>query len=51
MALRGSEVDKLICTVCRGQDAETCLGTYDTTQSYWTNITVDNAGRSWEWIV
>ncbi|KIM91231.1 hypothetical protein PILCRDRAFT_59170 [Piloderma croceum F 1598] len=36
---------------CGHQDAETCLGTYDTSQSYWTNTTVDNSARSWQWIV
>lgn len=37
--------------MCGDQDAESCLGTYDTNQTYWTNTTVNNAGRSWEWIV
>ncbi|KAG1891883.1 peptidase S28 [Suillus fuscotomentosus] len=37
--------------VCGSEDAETCLGTYDTSQSYWTNATVNNANRSWFWIV
>ncbi|KAH8118755.1 peptidase S28 [Phellopilus nigrolimitatus] len=37
--------------VCGDEDAETCLGTYNSTQTYWTNTTIDNAGRSWEWIV
>jgi hypothetical protein len=32
--------------VCR-----TCLGTYDASQAYWTNITVNNASRSWFWMV
>ncbi|OJA11103.1 hypothetical protein AZE42_08867 [Rhizopogon vesiculosus] len=36
---------------CGDQDVETCLGTYDTTQSYWTNTTVNNPGRSWAWMV
>ncbi|KAG0694878.1 peptidase S28 [Suillus ampliporus] len=37
--------------VCGYQDAETCLGTYDTSQSYWTNTTVNNSNRSWFWMV
>ncbi|KAF9219959.1 hypothetical protein BS17DRAFT_716083 [Gyrodon lividus] len=37
--------------VCGDLDAETCLGTYDTTQSYWTDVSVDNADRSWFWMV
>jgi hypothetical protein len=28
-----------------------CLGTYNTSQSYWTDTHIDNAGRSWNWIV
>jgi hypothetical protein len=28
-----------------------CLGTYDPTQSVWTDTSVDNAWRSWFWIV
>ncbi|KAG5729327.1 putative serine protease K12H4.7 [Termitomyces sp. T112] len=31
--------------------SETCLGTYDPNQPYWTDISVDNALRSWSWIV
>ncbi|TFY55378.1 hypothetical protein EVG20_g9336 [Dentipellis fragilis] len=37
--------------LCGGQDAETCLGTYNASQSFWTNTTIDDANRSWEWIV
>ena len=29
----------------------TCLGTYDTSQAYWTNVTVNNSNRSWSWMV
>ncbi|KAF8552214.1 hypothetical protein OG21DRAFT_1465999 [Imleria badia] len=36
---------------CGQYDAETCLGTYDTSQAYWTNVTVNNANRSWFWMV
>ncbi|KAG6330296.1 hypothetical protein ID866_8793 [Astraeus odoratus] len=32
-------------------DAETCLGTYNTSQSYWTNTAVNNNWRSWLWMV
>ena len=51
MAFRVKLLNEWVCIVCNGQDAETCLGTYNTSQSYWTNTTVDNADRSWEWIV
>ncbi|KAG1790715.1 peptidase S28 [Suillus plorans] len=37
--------------VCGSEDAETCLGTYNTTQSYYTNVTINNAERSWFWMV
>ncbi|KAJ7771109.1 peptidase S28 [Mycena maculata] len=37
--------------VCGDDDAEDCLGTYNTSQSFWTDTSVDNAGRSWFWIV
>ncbi|KDR84025.1 hypothetical protein GALMADRAFT_54306 [Galerina marginata CBS 339.88] len=37
--------------LCGKMDAETCLGTYDTSLSYWTDTSIDNAGRSWFWIV
>ncbi|KAI5118441.1 hypothetical protein M0805_000575 [Coniferiporia weirii] len=37
--------------LCGDDDAEDCLGTYDPSQPYWTDITIDNAGRSWTWIV
>ncbi|KAG1728261.1 uncharacterized protein EDB91DRAFT_862552 [Suillus paluster] len=36
---------------CNAQDAETCLGTYNTSQSHWTNVAVSNANRSWFWMV
>lgn len=29
----------------------TCLGTYDVTLPYWTDTSVNNAWRSWFWIV
>ncbi|KAG6861573.1 hypothetical protein C0995_014869 [Termitomyces sp. Mi166 len=37
--------------LCNDMDSETCLGTYDPTQSYWTDTSIDNAWRSWFWIV
>ncbi|KAI0650408.1 peptidase S28 [Trametes meyenii] len=38
-------------TLCGDEDVVTCLGTYDPTQDVWTDESIDNAGRSWEWIV
>lgn len=29
----------------------TCLGTYDSTADFYTDTTIDNASRSWMWIV
>ncbi|EIW78769.1 peptidase S28 [Coniophora puteana RWD-64-598 SS2] len=37
--------------VCGDTDAETCLGTYDTTESFWTDTSINNADRSWMWFV
>ncbi|KAG1787150.1 serine carboxypeptidase S28-domain-containing protein [Suillus plorans] len=37
--------------ICESVDAETCFGTYNTSQPYWTNVTVNNSGRSWFWMV
>ncbi|KAJ6515446.1 serine carboxypeptidase S28-domain-containing protein [Mycena sanguinolenta] len=37
--------------ICGDDDAEDCLGSYNTSQAYWTDTTIDNAGRSWFWIV
>lgn len=28
-----------------------CLNTYDTSNSYWTNTTLNNSARSWMWMV
>ncbi|KAG1839389.1 peptidase S28 [Suillus tomentosus] len=36
---------------CHDQDVQTCLGTFDPTANYFTNITVNNANRSWLWMV
>ncbi|KAG6844350.1 hypothetical protein H0H87_007575 [Tephrocybe sp. NHM501043] len=37
--------------LCGSLSAEDCLGTYDATQAYYTDTDVDNANRSWFWIV
>ncbi|KAI0043738.1 peptidase S28 [Auriscalpium vulgare] len=37
--------------VCGLSDAETCWGTYNANDSFWTSTEVDNAERSWSWIV
>ncbi|KAI0832760.1 peptidase S28 [Trametes gibbosa] len=37
--------------LCGDEDVVSCLGTYDPTQDIWTDTSVDNAGRSWMWIV
>ena len=39
-------VDQVMDVVCR-----TCLGTYNASQAYWTDVTVNNADRSWFWMV
>ncbi|TBU33004.1 peptidase S28, partial [Dichomitus squalens] len=37
--------------VCGDSDQVSCLGTYDPTAAYWTDTSIDNASRSWTWIV
>ncbi|KAH7908620.1 peptidase S28 [Hygrophoropsis aurantiaca] len=37
--------------VCGDEDAETCLGTYNASQAYYTDVTINNADRSWFWMV
>lgn len=44
-------VQGYIFLLCDDVDAETCLGTYDATQDFYTDTSIDNAGRSWFWIV
>ncbi|KAG2749898.1 hypothetical protein P692DRAFT_201788590 [Suillus brevipes Sb2] len=36
---------------CQDQGVEACLGTFVPTDPYWTNVTVNNSGRSWFWLV
>lgn len=38
-------------TICPGQDVVECLGSYDPTQDVYTDISINNAERSWFWIV
>ncbi|KAF8513795.1 serine carboxypeptidase S28-domain-containing protein [Gautieria morchelliformis] len=35
--------------LCGTTNAEDCLGTYNTSQAFWTDTSVDNANRSWMW--
>jgi hypothetical protein len=32
-------------------EARACLGSFVPTDTYWTNVTVDNSDRSWFWMV
>ncbi|KZT71695.1 hypothetical protein DAEQUDRAFT_723773 [Daedalea quercina L-15889] len=36
---------------CGNEDVETCLGTYNASSPYYTDLAVNNEGRSWNWIV
>ncbi|KAI0774647.1 peptidase S28 [Trametes elegans] len=36
---------------CEDLDFQTCLGSHDASLPFWTNTTVDNADRSWAWVV
>ncbi|KAI0701175.1 peptidase S28 [Cytidiella melzeri] len=38
-------------SLCGNQDVVSCLGSYDPTQTYFTDTSLNNAGRSWTWIV
>ncbi|KAJ7603739.1 serine carboxypeptidase S28-domain-containing protein [Roridomyces roridus] len=38
--------EKYLASICGDETAEDCLGTYNTSQSQWTNTTIDNANRS-----
>ncbi|TFL04530.1 serine carboxypeptidase S28-domain-containing protein [Pterulicium gracile] len=37
--------------LCGDNDAETCLGTYNATSEFYTDESVDNVWRSWNWFV
>ncbi|KAJ3985743.1 serine carboxypeptidase S28-domain-containing protein [Lentinula detonsa] len=38
-------------TMCGGEDVGECLDSYDSTATYFTNTTIDNPYRSWNWIL
>ncbi|KAI0740521.1 peptidase S28 [Earliella scabrosa] len=37
--------------ICGSDDNETCLGTYDATNPFWSVEYVPNPGRSWQWML
>ncbi|THH17760.1 hypothetical protein EW146_g3119 [Bondarzewia mesenterica] len=43
--------NEYLSNLCGNATAEECLGTYNASQSTWTDESIDNAGRSWNWIV
>ncbi|KAG7447549.1 uncharacterized protein BT62DRAFT_891405 [Guyanagaster necrorhizus] len=43
--------DDYYSLLCGDDGAEDCLGTYNASQNLWTNTSIDNAYRSWNWIV
>ncbi|ESK95132.1 hypothetical protein Moror_13864 [Moniliophthora roreri MCA 2997] len=43
--------DGYLSNLCGNNSVEDCLGSYDPTQDYYTDTSVDNAGRSWFWFV
>ncbi|KAF9556834.1 hypothetical protein CPC08DRAFT_74264 [Agrocybe pediades] len=56
--LCGAVDAELVVIACSPWDAlglilvfRTCLGTYDASADFYTNTTIDNASRSWMWIV
>ncbi|RDX43248.1 peptidase S28 [Lentinus brumalis] len=36
--------------ICGSDDNDLCLGTYDSTNPYWSYTYAPNAGRSWQWL-
>ncbi|KAJ7228229.1 serine carboxypeptidase S28-domain-containing protein, partial [Mycena pura] len=40
-----------LALLCGDDDAEDCLGSYNASQPFWTDTSIDNAVRSWFWIV
>jgi hypothetical protein len=43
--------DGYLSGLCGERTTEDCLGTYDPNSTFFTNTTVDNSWRSWNWIV
>ncbi|KAI0029923.1 serine carboxypeptidase S28-domain-containing protein [Vararia minispora EC-137] len=37
--------------LCSDEDRNECLGTHDPNATYYTNTTIDNADRSWAWVL
>ncbi|KAI0628443.1 peptidase S28 [Trametes polyzona] len=37
--------------ICGDDDNETCLGTYDATNPFWSYDFLDNTERSWQWLL
>ncbi|KAH9856842.1 peptidase S28 [Lenzites betulinus] len=37
--------------ICGDDDVETCLGTYDATNPFWSYDYLQNAERSWQWLL
>ena len=46
--MRACLLTNCFLVICR-MSYRDCLGTYNTSQSFWTDTTIDNAGRSWTW--
>ncbi|KAL0576862.1 hypothetical protein V5O48_005127 [Marasmius crinis-equi] len=40
-----------LASLCGDSSVEDCLGTYDPNTDYYTDTSIDNAGRSWFWTV
>ncbi|KAF9450668.1 hypothetical protein P691DRAFT_809949 [Macrolepiota fuliginosa MF-IS2] len=40
-----------LARLCGSGSTEVCLGTYDPTQAYYTDTSIDNSNRAWFWIV
>ncbi|KAB5588585.1 Serine carboxypeptidase S28 [Ceratobasidium theobromae] len=46
----GDYMKDFVSKTCGSDTQEDCLGTYDTSMSFWTNTSLGNSWRSWRWM-
>ncbi|KAF7364825.1 Peptidase S28 [Mycena venus] len=44
-------ITTFLAQICGDDDPEDCIGTYNASQPYYTDTSIDNADRSWQWMV
>ncbi|KAI0666133.1 peptidase S28 [Trametes maxima] len=47
----GAYTKSSVAARCGKTDIESCLSTYDTENPFWTDTTVNNWSRSWQWLL